>query len=69
MLEGARRVGKSTIAEEFARNNFRSYIKVDFANVEQEVLDAFDDIASLDIFTGLSKSANSSKGARSYYKE
>ena len=50
MLEGARRVGKSTIAEEFARNNFRSYIKVDFASVEQEVLDAFDDIASLDLF-------------------
>ena len=50
MLEGARRVGKSAVAEEFARNNFRSYIKVDFANVEQEVLEAFDDIASLDVF-------------------
>ena len=50
MLEGARRVGKSTVAEEFARNNFRSYIKVDFANVEQEVLEVFDDIASLDVF-------------------
>ena len=50
MLEGARRVGKSTVAEEFARNNFQSYIKVDFANVEQEVLEAFDDIASLDVF-------------------
>lgn len=50
MLEGARRVGKSTVAEEFARNNFRSYIKVDFANVEQEVLEAFDDIASLNVF-------------------
>ena len=50
MLEGARRVGKSTVAEEFASNNYRSYIKVDFANVEQEVLEAFDDIASLDVF-------------------
>lgn len=50
MLEGARRVGKSTVAEEFARNNFRSYIKVDFANVEREVLEVFDDIASLDVF-------------------
>ena len=27
MLEGARRVGKSTVAEEFAKNNFKSYIK------------------------------------------
>ena len=50
MLEGAHRVGKSTIAEEFAKNNFRSYIKVDFANVEKEILETFDDIASLDVF-------------------
>lgn len=50
MLEGARRVGKSTIAEEFARNNFKSYIKIDFANVKKEVLEVFDDIASLDVF-------------------
>ena len=50
MLEGARRVGKSTIAEEFAKNNYRTYIKVDFANVEANVLEVFEDIASLDIF-------------------
>ncbi len=50
MLEGARRVGKSTIAEQFAKNNFRSYIKVDFAHVEKDILDVFDEIASLDIF-------------------
>ena len=50
LLEGARRVGKSTIAEEFAKQEYRSYIKVDFANVAQEVLDVFDDIANLDIF-------------------
>lgn len=50
MLEGARRVGKSTIAEEFAKNNYRSYIKVDFANIKKDVLEVFEDIASLDIF-------------------
>ncbi len=50
MLEGARRVGKSTIAEEFAKNNFKSYIKIDFANVKNEVLEVFDDIANLDLF-------------------
>ncbi|MBR6898348.1 MAG: ATP-binding protein [Lachnospiraceae bacterium] len=50
MLEGARRVGKSTIAEEFARNNFKSYIKVDFANIKKDVQEAFDDIASPDLF-------------------
>ncbi len=50
MLEGARRVGKSTVAEEFAKNNYRSYIKVDFANVTKDVLEVFDDIAALDVF-------------------
>ena len=50
LLEGARRVGKSTIAEEFAKQEYRSYIKVDFANIQKDVLDAFDDISDLDIF-------------------
>ena len=50
LLEGARRVGKSTIAEEFAKQEYRSYIKVDFANITQDVLDVFDDIANPDIF-------------------
>ncbi len=50
MLEGARRVGKSTIAEEFARREFKSYIKVDFANVSGQMLEVFDDIANLDVF-------------------
>ena len=50
ILEGARRVGKSTIAEEFAKSNYRSYIKIDFANITTEVEDVFKDIASLDRF-------------------
>ncbi|SCW69302.1 hypothetical protein SAMN02910456_02631 [Ruminococcaceae bacterium YRB3002] len=50
MLEGARRVGKSTVAEEFAKKNYRSYIRVDFSNVKRDVLEVFEDIASLDIF-------------------
>ena len=50
LLEGARRVGKTTIAEEFARMEYKSYIMVDFANVRKEVLDVFDDIANLSIF-------------------
>ncbi len=50
LLEGARRVGKSTIAEEFAKREYRSYIKVDFANVKKVVLDAFDDLSDLDVF-------------------
>lgn len=50
LLEGARRVGKSTIAEEFARNEYASYILIDFANVSDAVLSCFEDIHDLDIF-------------------
>ena len=50
LLEGARRVGKSTIAEEFAKQEYKSYVKIDFANINRETLDVFDDIANLDIF-------------------
>ena len=50
LLEGARRVGKSTIAEEFAKQNYRSYIKIDFANIDDDLLSAFKDIAKLDAF-------------------
>ncbi len=50
LLEGARRVGKSTVAEEFAKVNYRSYIKVDFANITQELQDVFKDIANHKLF-------------------
>lgn len=50
LLEGARRVGKTTIAEEFARNEYESYILIDFSNVSKEMVDIFDDISKLDRF-------------------
>lgn len=50
LLEGARRVGKSTIAAEFAKNEYESYIIVDFANITKELMDVFDDIANLNLF-------------------
>ena len=50
LLEGARRVGKTTIAEEFARNEYESYILIDFSNASKELTDIFDDISKLDRF-------------------
>ena len=50
LLEGARRVGKTTIAEEFARNEYDSYILIDFSNTNKEMMDIFDDISKLDRF-------------------
>lgn len=37
LIEGARRIGKSTLVEHFAKNEYKSYILIDFANVEPEV--------------------------------
>lgn len=41
LIDGARRVGKSYIAEEFAKNEYRSYILVDFNRAPAEVTDLF----------------------------
>lgn len=54
LIKGARRVGKSTIAEEFAKNEYESYILIDFAQCKKEVRDLFDDISNLnDLFMRL----------------
>ena len=50
LIEGARRVGKSTIALEFAKNEYDSFIFIDFANVKKEVINIFNDISDLDLF-------------------
>lgn len=50
LIKGARRVGKSTIAEEFAKNEFKSYILIDFANTSRAIIDLFDDMYDLDFF-------------------
>ena len=41
MIDGARRVGKSYIVEAFAKKEYKSYILIDFAHVEEEVKDYF----------------------------
>ena len=48
LIQGARRIGKSTVAEEFARNEYKSYILLDFSKVSPEVNDLFNDISDLD---------------------
>lgn len=51
MIDGARRVGKSFIAEEFAKAEYRSHILIDFGNAPKDVLDLFiNDSADLDLF-------------------
>ena len=48
LIEGVRRVGKSTLAEMFARNEYRSYILIDFNKASKETRSLFDDLSSLD---------------------
>ena len=37
LVEGARRIGKSTVVEEFAKREYRSYILIDFAKAAEDV--------------------------------
>ena len=41
LIDGARRVGKSWIAEEFGKNEYKSYILVDFGNLNPELKEIF----------------------------
>ena len=47
LIEGARRVGKSTIAKLFAENEYKSYIIIDFSTVSKEIKNLFEDISDL----------------------
>lgn len=48
LVEGARRVGKSTIVEQFAQNEYDSYILIDFNKATHEIKSLFDDLMDLD---------------------
>ena len=57
LIEGARRVGKSYIAEAFAKENYKTYILIDFSKAAKEVKKLFDEyLDNLDyLFTYLSQ--------------
>lgn len=42
LIEGARRVGKSYIVEEFGRREYKSFIKIDFAHIDRAMKAVFD---------------------------
>lgn len=51
LIDGARRVGKSYVCEQFAKNEYKSYIIIDFGNVSNDILDVFEnDSSNLDLF-------------------
>lgn len=50
LIKGARRVGKSTLVEEFAKKEYKSYILIDFSDKNKKIDALFDDISNLDYF-------------------
>lgn len=51
LIDGARRVGKSFLCEEFAKKEYKSHITIDFGNVPKEITDLFDNESyNLDLF-------------------
>ena len=48
LIEGARRIGKSTVVESFAKNEYQSYILIDFSTVSKSIKTLFEDISDLD---------------------
>ena len=47
LIEGARRIGKSTVVEEFAKNEYESYILIDFSRASKETRELFEDVSDL----------------------
>ena len=47
LVEGPRRVGKSTVVEEFAKNEYESYILIDYYTASPETKSLFDDLSNL----------------------
>ncbi|MBD5255682.1 MAG: ATP-binding protein [Barnesiella sp.] len=51
LVDGARRIGKSWIVEEFGRREYESYIVIDFNNVSNDIIDLFENyLTDLDTF-------------------
>ena len=71
LIEGARRVGKSTVAEEFGKNEYESYLLVDFAKASEAVKDAFsryvfDNVGAARIGLCINKPPSCSLGLTTY---
>lgn len=47
LIEGARRIGKSTVVEDFAKREYESYILIDFARASAEIRGLFEDLSDL----------------------
>lgn len=51
LIEGARRIGKSTVVRQFAENEYKSFIMIDFSYASEEEFSLFNDMSNLDYFS------------------
>lgn len=47
---GTKRVGKSTIAESFGQNEYKSYLLIDFSKTTDNIRSCFEDVGNLNMF-------------------
>lgn len=50
LIDGAKQVGKTSIALEFAKNEFSSYVYIDFSKLNKNVVTSFNFISHIDLF-------------------
>lgn len=50
LVEGARRIGKSTVVEQFGKSEYKSYILIDFSSCSNNIKNLFLDISDLNFF-------------------
>ena len=58
LIEGARRVGKSTLVRQFAQNEYKSHLIIDFSKAKAEIKSLFDDLSNRELCTSLQKAIN-----------
>ncbi len=50
LIKGARRIGKSTVAQEFARNEYKEFLAIDFSTASADMIELFNDVSDLNTF-------------------
>ena len=65
LIEGTRRIGKSTVVEEIGKNEYKSYILIDFNNASKKTKEAFNYLNNFDLFlTNSTKNSHASISRR-----
>lgn len=50
LVEGARRIGKSTVVEEIGKKEYKSYILIDLNMASKKIFNLFDNLNEMDVF-------------------